>query len=444
MTSIITKILSFKLIIALNLSLFTPSYIIAQGYTNRAEILDSLYQIQLRYDMMGGILSFSCKDQAPEFLTIGFSDLNTKSTITPDTPFRIASISKLITALGVLKLVENNKLDLDTPINHYLDFTIENPNYPDIPITTRHLLSHQSSLRDVTAYNKFLSLSYSSEVTPALYELLQSTGEYYSEELYGEQAPGNWFQYSNLGFVILGTLIEQVSRDAFDVYIKREIFDPIGLKAGFSSYTSSYEELPATLYRKFDNQWMAQADRRPSQEDQQAGQQDDSRYPQNRGDMLIGINAIPYGPQGGLRISARDLMALLGYMQNALSKDNTPEGWLNAETITQITEIQWHADSLPGDTYGGLFRAWGLGIHILTGEPKLDVMLKESPAMFGHSGLAYGLVSSAYFDPERRVRLSFITNGIGIVFSVDERSAFYSVEKDMFELAEEIFKEIGC
>ena len=74
MTSIITKIVSFKLILALNLSLFTPSSIIAQGYTNRAETLDSLYQIQLRYDMMGGILSFSCKDQEPEFLTIGFSD----------------------------------------------------------------------------------------------------------------------------------------------------------------------------------------------------------------------------------------------------------------------------------------------------------------------------------------------------------------------------------
>lgn len=230
MTSIITKIVSFELILALNLSLFTPSSIIAQRDTNRAETLDSFYQIQLRYDMMGGILSFSCKDQEPEFFTVGFSDFKTKSTITPDTPFRIASISKLITALGVLKLVERNMLDLDTPINHYLDFKIENPNYPDIPITTRHLLSHQSSLRDGTAYNKFLSLSYTSEVTPALYELLQSTGEYYSEELFMEQAPGNWFQYSNLGFGILGTLIEQISRDAFDVYIKREIFDPLALK----------------------------------------------------------------------------------------------------------------------------------------------------------------------------------------------------------------------
>ena len=444
MTSIITKTLSFKFILVLNSSLFIPSFIIAQGYTNRAETLDSLYQIQLRYDMMGGILSFSCKNQESEFLTIGFSDLNTKSAITPDTPFRIASISKLITALGVLKLVENNELDLDTPINHYLDFTIENPNFPDIPITTRHLLSHQSSLRDGTAYNKFLRLSYTSEVTPALYELMQSTGEYYSEELFGEQAPGNWFQYSNLGFGILGTLIEQVSSEAFDVYIKREIFDPIGLKAGFSSYTRSYEELPATLYRKSDNQWTAQADQRSSQEEQQAGQQEDSRYPQNRRDVLIGINAIPYGPQGGLRISARDLMTLLGYMQSALSHQNTPEGWLKAETIAQMTEIQWHADAQLGDAYGGLFRAWGLGIHILTGEPTLDVMLEKSAAMFGHSGLAYGLVSSAYFDPERGVRLSFITNGIGMTFSVDERSAFYSVEKDMFELAEDILKKIGC
>lgn len=412
-------------------------------YVSSGVIADSLGSIQERYDMMGGILSLACKDEPAQFFPIGLADYNAKDPITPDTPYRIASISKMVTALGVLKLVESQQLGLDTPIEQYLGFPIRNPNHPELLITARHLLSHQSSLRDGPAYNRFLSQSYSSEVPPALSELFLPTGEYYSDELFAEQAPGSWFQYSNLGFGILGTLIEQVSGEAFDVFIKREIFDPVGLQAGFSSYTRGYEELPATLYRKPDNQWTPQADRRPSQEELQT-RPEGPRYPEPRAEVLIGVNAIPYGPQGGLRISARDLMTLLEHMQTALRQDYTPEGWLLPETIAQMTQIQWHADSQPGDAYGGLFRAWGLGIHVLTGEPGMDVMLDDSAAMFGHSGLAYGLVSSAYFDPERGIRLSFITNGIGMAFSGDDRSAFYSVEKDMFALAESILKKIGC
>jgi CubicO group peptidase (beta-lactamase class C family) len=413
-------------------------------YVSTGVIADSLGSILERYDMMGGILSLACKDEPAQFFPVGLADLEATDPITADTPFRIASISKMVTALGVLKLVESQQLGLDTPIEQYLGAPIRNPNHPELAITARHLLSHQSSLLDGAAYNRFLNQSYSSEVPPALSELFLPTGEYYSDELFAEQAPGSWFQYSNLGFGILGTLIEKVSGEAFDVFIKREIFDPIELQAGFSSYTRGYEELPATLYRKPNNQWTPQADRRPSEEELQTRSADGPRYPQPRAEVLIGVNAIPYGPQGGLRISARDLMSLLGHMQTALSQNYTPEGWLHPETIAQMTQIQWHADSQPGDTYGGLFRAWGLGVHVLTGMPGMDVMMDNSAAMFGHSGLAYGLVSSAYFDPERGIRLSFITNGIGRAFSEDDRSAFYSVEKDMFELAESILKKFGC
>ena len=428
----------------LSLFLFQSPQINAQPYPTEHSIADTLQHIQERYDMMGGILSLACKDQPVQFFPIGLADYEAKDSITPDTPYRIASISKMVTALGVLKLVETQQLELDTPIEHYLGFPIRNPTHPELPITTRQLLSHQSSFRDGAAYNQFLNQSYSSELPPPLSELLQPNGAYYSDELFGEQAPGSWFQYSNLGFGILGTLIEKISEEAFDVFIKREIFDPIGIQAGFSSYTRGYEELPATLYRKPDNQWTPQADRRPSQEELQTRPPNGPRYPQPREEVLVGVNAIPYGPQGGLRISARDLMTLLEHMQSALTQKNTPEGWLNAQTITQMMEIQWHADSQRGDAYGGLFRAWGLGVHILTAEPGLDVMLEESRMMFGHSGLAYGLVSSAYFDPERGVRISFIANGIGMAFSGDQRSAFYSVEKDIFELAEDIIKKIGC
>ena len=118
----------------------------------------------------------ACKDEPAQFFPVGLADLEATDPITADTPFRIASISKMVTALGVLKLVESQQLGLDTPIEQYLGAPIRNPNHPELAITARHLLSHQSSLLDGAAYNRFLNQSYSSEVPPALSELFLPTG----------------------------------------------------------------------------------------------------------------------------------------------------------------------------------------------------------------------------------------------------------------------------
>ena len=63
------------------------------------------------------------------------------------TLYRIASITKLVTALGVMRLVEEGKLDLDEDVGKYLGYRVRNPHFPDVPITLRALLSHTSSLR---------------------------------------------------------------------------------------------------------------------------------------------------------------------------------------------------------------------------------------------------------------------------------------------------------
>jgi CubicO group peptidase (beta-lactamase class C family) len=68
--------------------------------------------------------------------------------VTIDDPARVASISKLVVAIGVMRLVEQGKLDLDRDVNDYLGWRVRNPAFPDAPITLRALLSHQSGLRD--------------------------------------------------------------------------------------------------------------------------------------------------------------------------------------------------------------------------------------------------------------------------------------------------------
>src|SRR5690606_19413882 len=82
----------------------------------------------------------------------GIADKKTGRKVTADDPVRIASISKLVTAAGVMRLVETGTLDLDADVSELLGFPLRNPAYPHTPITLRLLLSHRSSLTDAVGY----------------------------------------------------------------------------------------------------------------------------------------------------------------------------------------------------------------------------------------------------------------------------------------------------
>ncbi|MBI1773461.1 MAG: serine hydrolase, partial [Burkholderiales bacterium] len=129
------------------------------------------------------------------------------------TLFRVASVSKMVAAIGAMCLVEQGKLDLDTDISNYLGFKLRNPHYPDVVITTRMLLSHTSSLRDDGGYNFPADVS--------MQGFLQTGGKNYAQGLQwadpanakaGENfAPGLYFHYVNLNWGVLGSVMEAVS-----------------------------------------------------------------------------------------------------------------------------------------------------------------------------------------------------------------------------------------
>ncbi len=78
----------------------------------------------------------------------GLADPDTSRAVTPDTLFTIASISKTVTATALMTLWQDEKFNIDHPINQYLPFEIRNPNFPDTSITFRMLLSHTSTIQD--------------------------------------------------------------------------------------------------------------------------------------------------------------------------------------------------------------------------------------------------------------------------------------------------------
>ena len=132
-----------------------------------------------------------------------------------DHKLRVASISKLIVAIGIMKLVDADALNLDRDVSEYLSWNLRNPNYPQEIITVRQLLSHTSSLRDGDRY--FIAYG-----EGKLRDFFIPSSDFWDDGVHfasgANKAPGHYFVYSNLNFGVLGEVIEQVSGRRFELF----------------------------------------------------------------------------------------------------------------------------------------------------------------------------------------------------------------------------------
>ncbi|WLI89126.1 serine hydrolase domain-containing protein [Massilia sp. R2A-15] len=313
------------------------------------------------------------------------------------TMYRIASISKMMTTLGLMRLVEDGKVALDADVSAHLGFTLRNPNFPDQPVTLRTLLTHTSSLRDEAGYFWPLDTALSSAITPGAWA--KNAG------------PGQYFNYCNLNWGVIGTLMERVTGERFDRLMKRLLLDPMGLHGGYNPSEFSPEDLAnvATIYRKrttdtevWDSAgpWIAQVDdystRAPTPP---AGIE---RY-------VPGTNATSFSPTGGLRISARDMGRVMQMMMNGGAIDG--RRILKPATLSAMFERQWTFDGKNGDTYRGLFNCWGLGNQQFPDQAGIALVDGGGFAGLGHHGDAYGLVSTFVFDPATKNGMVVLVGG---------------------------------
>jgi CubicO group peptidase (beta-lactamase class C family) len=162
----------------------------------------------------------------------GYYDIENKKEATTQTLYLQASVSKTVTATALMQLYEQGLFDLDDDINEYLPFDLRNPNYPDIPITIKMILSHRSSLADDNLY--WLCLSYlpgDPDVEgfpyPWLQEYLTPGGSAYSSSIWSMDKPGEKYYYANIGFSIVAYLVELLSNQDFNDYCKEHIFQPL-------------------------------------------------------------------------------------------------------------------------------------------------------------------------------------------------------------------------
>jgi CubicO group peptidase (beta-lactamase class C family) len=192
----------------------------AQSMTDTTEI-DQACAAFARQENLPGLLAGLVRDgQLVHVTALGQADREAGRAVTPETSFRIASMTKSTTALAVLALRDAGKLALDAPLADYIpQFAAAAPPTRDsAPVTVRHLLTHTAGfVTDDPWGDRVLGMS------PATLDALIATGQLFS------RPPGIAFEYSNLGYALLGRVITNVSGEPYQRFIRHTLLQPLGM-----------------------------------------------------------------------------------------------------------------------------------------------------------------------------------------------------------------------
>lgn len=358
-------------------------------------------------------------------LTRGFADVAAGRPVTADDPVRVASISKLVVSIAVLKLVEQGRLDLDADVSRLLGWRLRNPAFPDVPITLRLLLSHRSSLVDGIDY-----------VMPLDADMRTALADPKAWD--GAHPPGHWFRYTNLNFPVIAAVMERATGERFDRLMDRLVLRPLKLQACYNwdSCAAPVAARAVVLYREG----------KPVRDDNRGAKPACSVTPAADGSCDLarwraGANGAIFSPQGGLRISARDL-AKIGRL---LLGRGTVDGVriLSPRSVALMSTPSWTYNGAAGEgangdigadasvdaPTGGFTCSYGLAVHVLA-TPVAgchDDPFGDGVRRFGHSGDAYGLKSGLWVDP---------VSGTGVAYFATDvptdrpgRSAFTPTEE---------------
>lgn len=203
-----------------------------------AELQTILDQSVADGQIPGAMLAVSTSDGRTWYGSSGIADRTTGAPMEPDEPYRIASITKTFTAVTVLQLVEEGRVDLDAPVTTYLP----NLDVPDADqMTVRMLLNHTSGLYNYLQDPNFLAGVYSDPERVWQPEELIAYNSSFPPDF---APPASEWHYSSANYVILGLLVEEVTGNPHAQEIRSRILDPLGMDRTFFPPT---EELPETL-----------------------------------------------------------------------------------------------------------------------------------------------------------------------------------------------------
>lgn len=325
------------------------------------------------YQTMGASIALIKDGRIIDTFQYGRADRTNNVPVDSDTYFRVASISKMVTAVGVMQLVEEGTLSLDADLGDYFQFPIRNPYYPKTPITLRQVMSHTATLLDTYHYKT--ATSPGGKIT-MLRHVFDGN---YTQYNYMKSEPGTVAAYSNFGGGLLGTLIEQTTSYTVDEYMNWKVFTPLGVGGGYHTPSLPYDAKIAKIYNGRLGSMTLDISTRT---DEHFDAEPELDYVHSAGTLVITAEGL-----------AKILIALAG--------DGSVYGYplLQPETVEMMRTRQDNIESVTCDSERGL------NLNIITNK------LVRNRTLYGHQGKAYGMICAAYFDPEDQTGVVLLTNG---------------------------------
>lgn len=168
---------------------------------------------------------------SPYMRAFGLANVEKKRRLTTETPMHLASVSKLFTAAALVQLFDRHKLSLHDDVNKFISFTVQNPHFPDVPITPHQLLTHTSSISDEGYEDMSTDGDPSQSIESFLKSYLTEAGQnYQAEDCYHKVKPGAFWDYSNVAIALAGHIIEAVSGQSFSACIDEIILRPLKIE----------------------------------------------------------------------------------------------------------------------------------------------------------------------------------------------------------------------
>lgn len=283
-------------------------------------------------------------------------------TVTTDTVFGVASLGKWVAAYGVMKLVEQGKLDLDAPVANYLTrWQLPPSQFDNEQVTIRRLLSHTAGITDGLGHNGFSSAEQVQPLEQHLTQALDADEGVNGQVLVGIE-PGTQFKYSGGSYNLLQLIVEEVSGMSFSAYMHRAVFEPLNMTK--TSYDK--DQFGDNLAQYFDDKGTVR------------------QYP-----YYTSLAAT------GLYTSANDLVKFLNHnITLAEMESNTPD-LLSASTLKQMRT--------PNATSMGI-DIWGLGVMLFASNNAGDFII-------GHGGQSPSLNASLRVNPSTGNGIIMLTTG---------------------------------
>jgi CubicO group peptidase (beta-lactamase class C family) len=346
---------------------------------SRFAALETFITTEMAANKVNGLAGFIIKNNQVIWKK-GFGKANVaeNKNVDTETVFMIASVSKTVTSVVLMTLFDQGKFKLDDDINKYLPFKVVNPNFPDTPITIRMLMTHTSSIQDVS-YNAIgdnityrTGIDHPQSLATFMKDCLSPDGKYYNAStLFTDKKPGTTTKYSNVGSALCGYLAEVISGQNFHDYSKK-VLSPLGFK------NSAWAMKDVNL--------------------------SNSAIPYEDDNSVIGHYSFVDYPNGGFRTNVEDFSKYMLMLMNGGTWNGVKI--LEKSTVTEM----YKAQALGSGGYG------------------LKFVVSNGGDEIGHSGGEKGVTAEMYFYPQTGI-------GVFVTFNKDNGALSSKIYKRMVEEA---------